>query len=210
VLLPEELGAILPHLIINDTGKNGWLDVDLRPIALRFILLTICRRCEVEDATWDQFDFHHNTWTRKVKSKGRVFIVTHPLSNAAIKILQSLPTFREREQSLYVFSNRNGGKLNNWDRACDLIKTASKTSDWHRHDLRRTVSTILSKFGVSDAVKDTLLSHKNSFSRQNTSNAAAAYIHLGKLMKGIPDPLRDAVELISQIIQMIEQDNLPH
>lgn len=210
VLLPEELAAILPLLVINNTGENGYLDVDLRPIALRFILLTLCRRCEVEEATWDQFDFRHKTWTRKVKSKGREFVVTHPISDAAIELLKSLPTFKKRQQSPYAFTNRNAGKLNNWDRACDSIKNASRTSDWHRHDLRRTVSTILSKFGISDAVIDTLLSHKNSFSRDNTSNAAAAYIHLGKLMKGIPDPMRDAVELLAKIIHMIENGGLPH
>jgi integrase len=150
VLLPEELASILQLLIIGETGSEGYLDVDLRPIALRFILLTMCRRCEVEDATWDQFDFRHKTWTRKVKSMGREFIVTHPLSEAAVKLLKSLPTFSKKDKGTYVFANRNGGKLDNWDRACNKIKEASNTSDWHRHDLRRTVSTILSKFGVSD------------------------------------------------------------
>ncbi|WP_170151191.1 tyrosine-type recombinase/integrase [Sulfitobacter guttiformis] len=210
VLLPEELAAILPLLVVNGIGENGYLDVDLSPIALRFILLVVCRRCEVEDATWEQFDFHHKTWTRKVICEGREFVVTHPISNDAIELLKSLPTFQKSAQSSYVFANRSGRKFNNWDRACDSIKTASRTSNWHQHDLRRTVSTILSKFGTADPTIDTLLSPKNSFSRENTSNTAAAYIHLGKLMKGLPDPMRDAVELLAEIIHTIENGDLPH
>lgn len=208
LLFPKEMKAILPLLVLAEPGKGGPLAVDFRPIALRFILLTLSRRSEVETLKWGQVDFEFRTWTREVKAKEEIKTVTHPLSDAAITLLQTLPGYVTRQPDEFVFPNRAGGPLGNWDRACDKIKARSKTEDWHRHDLRRSVATLLAKFGVSEAIVDTLLSHSNAFSKGKTSAAAAAYIKLSTQMKGLPDPLRDAVNLLAEILRGIESGEI--
>ncbi|WP_282092366.1 tyrosine-type recombinase/integrase [Epibacterium ulvae] len=149
-------------------------------------------------------DLETRTWTREVKAKEEIKTVTHPLSDAAVALIVTLPGFRNRRPGKLVFPNRAGGVLGNWDRAYDVIKAQSETKDWHRHDLRRSAATILSKFGVSEAIVDTLLSHNNAFSSGNTSAAASAYILLSTQMNGLPDPLRDAVNLLAAILQKLE------
>ena len=205
ILLPTELARILPELRVSPQGKSDWLDVDLRPIAHRFILLTLSRRAEIECARWKDIDFELKTWTKVVKSHEVERKVTHPLSEAAITLLRSLPGFAARRSDDLVFPNRNGGPLDNWPRSTTEIQRASKTSDWGRHDLRRTAATILEKLGVAIPLIDTLLSHSNAFSNANSSKAASAYIQIGKQLKGLPDPLRDAVNILAEVLQKIEE-----
>ena len=208
LLFPKEMKAILPLLVLPEPGKGGSLAIDLRPIAMRFILLTLSRRSEVETLKWGQIDLDVRTWTREVKAKEEVRTVTHPLSDAVVALLKTLPGYITRQPEEFVFPNRAAGPLGNWDRACDKIKSQSKTSDWHRHDLRRSVATLLAKFGVSEAIVDTLLSHSNAFSKGNTSAAAAAYIMLSTQMKGLPDPLRDAVNQLADILLGLENGEI--
>jgi len=80
--------------------------------------------------------------------------------------------------------------------------------DWHRHDLRRTGATILTLFGIPPQVVDALLSHKNPFSKQAVSPALHSYAKLAKEMKGLPNPLRDAVETLAEVIRTIEEGKL--
>lgn len=208
LLSPTEMKKVLPFFVLGDLGEGGLLDIDLRPVAMRFILFTLSRRSEVEVLTWDQIDLETRTWTREVKAREEIKTVTHPLSDAAVELLKALPGYQTREPGKLVFPNRAGGNLGNWDRACDVIKVESNTKGWHRHDLRRSASTILSKFGVSEAIIDTLLSHNNAFSSGNTSAAAAAYILLSSQMQGLPDPMRDAVNLLAKILHKIESGEI--
>lgn len=209
VLLPEELYKILPYLKIQSSTVDSVTTYEYRTVALRFILLTLCRRAEAEEVRWNNIDFKHKSWTRQVKSRGTVRAeFTHPLSDAAIELLRSLPSYPLRNSNNFVFQNQYGGPLDNWDRACIPIKKATKTEDWHRHDLRRTSATMLGLFGVQEPVVDTLLSHKNPFSKGKTSKAARAYIQLSKQIKGLPDPLRDAVNLLADIIARIESGEI--
>lgn len=204
VLLPRELENVMQELKIGAVDENDHFAVDLRPIAHLFILLTLSRRSEVENARWEDIDFDLLTWTKSVKSLKGPRKVTHPLSDAAADVLRSLPRYAFRQGDEYIFPNRNGGPLDNWPRSTEAIQNSSGTSDWTRHDLRRSSATILEKMGVAVPLIDTLLSHQNAFASENTSNAASAYIKIGKQMKGLPDPLRDAVNLLASVLQRIK------
>lgn len=204
VLLPWELEKVMHELKVGDFGENDRFAVDLRPIAHLFILLTLSRRSEVENARWKDIDFELLVWTKSVKSLNGPRKVTHPISDAAADLLRSLPGYKDRKVDDYVFPNRNGGPLDNWPRSTTAIQIASGTSDWTRHDLRRSSATILEKMGVAVPLIDTLLSHQNAFASKNTSSAASAYIKIGKQMKGLPEPLRDAVNLLANVLQRIK------
>ncbi|AHM05766.1 site-specific recombinase, phage integrase family [Roseibacterium elongatum DSM 19469] len=202
VLSVEELRCILPHLRVPDDGSPEWWKEDLRPAALRFILLTLARKEEVEAARKADVNLTDRTWTKRVKG-GRQ--VTHPLSDAAISLLEALPGFAHRKDEDLLFPNQERGPLGNWNRSKLKLQEISGVADWHRHDLRRTGATILSLMGVPPQIVDTLLSHKNPMSKEAVSPALQSYAKLAKEMKGMPNPLRDAVETLAEAIRAIEE-----
>lgn len=204
VLVPWELERIMQELYVGEVGEADRFAVDLRPIAHLFILLTLSRRSEVENARWGDIDLDLLTWTKSVKSLRGPRQVTHPISDAAAELLCGLPGYTDATDADFVFPNRNRGPLNNWPRSTEAIQMASGTSGWTRHDLRRSSATILEKMGVAVPLIDTLLSHQNAFAGEQTSKAAAAYIKIGKQIKGLPDPLRDAVNLLADVLQGIK------
>ncbi|AFO92728.1 DUF4102 domain-containing protein [Phaeobacter inhibens] len=205
VLFVEELRCILPHLKVPETTSAEWWKVDLRPVAQRFMLLTLARREEVEAARRRDVDIEQKSWTKRVKGGHQV---THPLSDAAITLLKELPGFASREDDDLLFPNQELGPLGNWNRSKEKLQDVSNIENWHRHDLRRTGATILSLMGVPAQVVDTMLSHKNPFSKEAVSPALQSYAQLAKEMKGLPNPLRDAVETLAEAIRAIELGNL--
>jgi integrase len=205
VLSVEELRYILPHLRVPEAAPTEWWKLDLRPIAQRFILLTLARREEVESARRGDVNFEERTWTKRVKGGHRV---THPLSDDAIALLKALPGFDCRKNNDLLFPNQAFGPLGNWNRSKSKLEEMSNIENWHRHDLRRTGATILTHLGVPAQVVDTLLSHKNPLSNEAVSPALQSYAQLAKEMKGLPNPLRDAVETLAEAIRAIEEGKL--
>ncbi|MBL3705978.1 tyrosine-type recombinase/integrase [Sulfitobacter sp. BDSS02] len=205
VLSVEELRCILPHLIVPEMTSPEWWKVDLRPIAQRFILLTLARREEVEAARRGDVNFEEKSWTKRVKGGTRV---THPLSDEAVALLKALPGFDCRQDDDLLFPNQAFGPLGNWSRSKSKLEDKTSIENWHRHDLRRTGATILTLFGVPGPIVDTLLSHKNPFSNEAVSPALQSYAKLAKEMKGLPNPLRDAVETLAEAIRTIEEGKL--
>lgn len=129
--------------------------------------------------------------------------VTVPLSNAAIDLLLSLPSFVEGQPEDLVFPSSGGGPLGNWDRTQDTINQASGTSGWHRHDLRRTAATILGQLKVQPAVTDTLLCHINPYNREQVSSAAPIYMIKTKILHDAIDQERVAVNQLADALASI-------
>ncbi|WP_026759179.1 tyrosine-type recombinase/integrase [Sediminimonas qiaohouensis] len=202
VLSVGELRRILPHLRVPETTSPEWWKADLRPIAQRFILLTLARRDEVEAARRRDVNFEEKTWTKRVKGGHQV---THPLSDDAIALLKALPGFDCRKDDDLLFPNQEFGPLGNWNRSKLKLQEISNIENWHRHDLRRTSATVLALLGVTAQIIDTLLSHKNPLSKEAVSPALQSYAKLAKEMKGLPNPLRDAVETLAEAIRAIEE-----
>ena len=76
-----------------------------------------------------------------------------PLSRQAIDLLQSLRPLDE-DPAAFVFASRAGKALDDWEGATQRIQAASGTTDWHRHDLRRTAATTMGMLGtIPDVVE---------------------------------------------------------
>ncbi len=124
--------------------------------ALRFMLLTLARRQEAVMARWGDVDFEARTWTIEDTKNGEPHTV--PLSRQALSLLQSrLP--EQPKPTALVFATSTGGPLSNWDRVCEGIQKASKTTDWSRHDLRRTGATMLGEMGELPDIIEAALNH---------------------------------------------------
>jgi integrase len=71
----------------------------------------------------------------------------------------STPAGAEPDPGALVFPSARGGLLSNWDRVTKALHEASGTSGWHRHDLRRTVATMLGDLGFVPHVISVVLGH---------------------------------------------------
>ena len=58
-----------------------------------------------------------------------------------------------------IFTTETGTPLGNWDRAGKWFQTASGTTGWHRHDLRRSAATLMGELGTDPHVIEAALGH---------------------------------------------------
>lgn len=147
-LTHEELAAILP--VLQSTNKHN--------LALCFMLLTLCRLEEAVGATWNEINLDVGTWTlpRERVKTGQPHIIDLP--RQAIDLLKSIKP-SPMNPGAFVFISKTGTKLSNWDRATKRVQAKSNTSNWHRHDLRRTGATMLGEMGVIPDFIEAALNH---------------------------------------------------
>ncbi len=160
VLSRAELNAIWPHLV----APHG--DV------LKWLLWTGCRLNEAAGMRWQEIAAAD--WnipgTRTKNSRSR----TVPLPQQAIAMLKAIRGRNAEERTRghcansqtsetravdLVFCARGTAPLSNWDRHTKRVQRASNTSAWHRHDLRRTVATMLGDLGFAPHVVSVVLGH---------------------------------------------------
>lgn len=151
VLADEELARIWAACRDDDYGR-----------IVRLLILTGQRREEVGGMAWDELDFDHARWSipRERTKNGLPHEV--PLSEAAIKILQSRP---HREGRQLVFGEA-GGPFQGWSKAKAALDKRIRTSGsplapWRLHDIRRTVATRMADMGILPHVVEAVLNHSS-------------------------------------------------
>jgi integrase len=145
VVTADELKAIWPFL----RGAHGTV--------IRWLLWTGCRLNEAAGMTWDEIN--GDLWTiPAARSKnGRQRVV--PLPTQAVDLLTRGNDRRSDGAATLVFPSQGGGILSNWDRETKRLQRLSGTSEWHRHDLRRTIATMLGDLGFAPHVVSVVLGH---------------------------------------------------
>ena len=213
VLSRKEFEAVLPLLTYPAPKKLAKLldpEDNYGPAAFQFIALTMSRLNNVLSLRKKDVDIEAKTWTAYVKStpargkpsKRRKVVL--PLSDAAVDLLLSLPSFLNGEPDDLVFPSSTGGRLMNIDRVQTAINEASSTSGWHRHDLRRSCGTIMDNIGIEKSVTDKLLCHANRLAREDVSQSAAHYLIDVKIVDHAPDRAREAVNLLAAVLRSFE------
>jgi integrase len=144
VVSPAEISSIWHHL----RAAHG--DV------IKWLLLTGCRLNEAAGMTWGEIE--DNWWTiPAVRAKNKLERVI-PLSPQVVALLGC----RTRgAPNALVFPSERGNVISNWDRETKRLNRLSNTSGWHRHDLRRSVATILGDLGFPPHVISVVLGHTN-------------------------------------------------
>jgi integrase len=210
VLTEEELKAVLP-LLTYPAPKIGGLtlaaDRDYRPIAMRFLLYTAARLEEMCAMRWRDIDRTNCVWRKpNVKStKGGPRKQDLPLSEAAMSILRQLPRWAAAAGNEIVFPNGSGnGLLGNWDRFQSALHEATGTSGWHRHDLRRTATTIMLSLKVPPSTIAQIMAHKDPFKGDNVGGAASQYLKLTKVLSSSIDPQAEALTTLANALEHIE------
>jgi integrase len=159
------------RILSDDELRAVWtaLDATAYPFGplVRFLLLTAQRREEAAQARWDEIDLEAGTWTipaARYKTK-RANVV--PLSPAARDVLASLPRIlpsaagsdADAPAPGYVFTTTGNTPFSGFSKAKRTLDSASKTSDWTLHDLRRTARTLMVRASVRSDVAERVLGH---------------------------------------------------
>lgn len=148
-------------------------------LALRLILLTLVRKSELIEATWDEVDFEAAVWTiPKGRMKARRAHNVY-LSSQALDIMIALRTFAAG--SRYVLPSRydadrcmSKATLN---RVTQVIAERAKAAGlplepFTVHDLRRTGSTLLNEAGFNGDWIEKCLAHESGRSSRSIYNKA--------------------------------------
>ncbi len=148
VLSRDEVRAILA--VADRVANHG-------PV-LKWLFLTGCRLNEACSMCWADIDGESALWTIAQTKQGGTHVV--PLPRQAMTLLreQHRGTDGDGGDGL-VFTNTIGNRLSHWDAVTKRIQAASNTTGWHRHDIRRTVATILGDMGVVPHVIEVVLGH---------------------------------------------------
>ena len=158
VVLPAEIAEIWPHL----RAAHG--DV------IKWLLLTGCRLTEATEMTWGEI--RGDRWTIPAARAKNNLERTIPLSAPAIGLLTERGRGAPNE---LVFPSERGKVISNWDRETKRLHRLSRTSGWHRHDLRRTVATLLGDLGFPPHVISVVLGHAHIASGATAIYARSRY-----------------------------------
>jgi integrase len=142
VLTADELRALWPHL----SGAHG--------IVIKWLLWTGCRREEAVGMRWAEIE--GGSWTIPAERSKNGRQRTIPLPRQALDALNALS---RGQPNALVFPSKRGGLLSNWDRETKRLQAISGTANWHRHDLRRTVATMVGDLGFAPHVPRVVLGH---------------------------------------------------
>lgn len=209
VLSPDELRSILPLLVYPAPAALKMKmdpEFDVRPLAIKFILLTGARLREVSAARWGHIDFEARTWFKpRIKSvRGGLRSQLLPVSGAVIALLQGIPGHLGRAPEDLIFPSAMGTQLDNWERITGAIMRETGTAGWHRHDLRRTSATIMRSVGVELSTIDRILGHRTDHRREEASRAVDAYLSDIDLTGIAEDPQRQALEKLADTYERIQ------
>ena len=160
-------------------------------LALRFILLTGCRRGEALNADRSQFDLEAKTWSKpsahtKQKRAHRV-----PLSDEAVTVVREA---LGNTNSQYVFPGRNGKPLVEVKKAFRAACDDAGIAPVRIHDLRHTYASILASGGVSLPIVGGLLGHTQAATTHR-------YTHL------FDESLRAATALVGSLTRLDRAEN---
>lgn len=191
-LSENELKQILPFLI-NKTPAP------LHRLAMRFMMLTLCRETEATEMPWSEIDLEKGTWTispKRTKNNSEHIL---DLPCQAIELLKSLHSDNSKSSD-YVFKSQINTPLGNWDRARKQIQIESKTSNWHCHDLRRTGATQLGKMGLLPHIIEAGLNHKS------IHNALASVYNVARYRSQVKEALQQLADFYDNLLKSDENE----
>ncbi|MEO1966322.1 tyrosine-type recombinase/integrase [Hyphomonas sp.] len=152
--------------------------------AIRFILLTGCRRGEALNATWDQFDDDLRIWTKPAATTKQRRLHRVPVASSVTELLKLR---RHCSGSKYVFDSGDGAALTDIKRTWAAVTKAANIENARIHDLRHTFASIAVSQGSSLPVIGAMLGHTQA-------QTTARYAHL------FDTALHEATESISSSI----------
>lgn len=198
VLTRDEIKAILGAL--GDAGVHGRV--------FKWLFWTAARLGEVCGMRWGHIDLKNGIWTLPAGAtkQGRQHVV--PLPQAAREMLDGMLPRDEQgkviqpDPEALVFCTASGKPLGNFDRETKLVMKASGTAGWHRHDIRRTVASLLGDLGVPPHVIEIALGHALRTSADGSAVGRVAQIYNRSRYR---QEHAEALELLASELERIEK-----
>jgi len=144
----------------DDLAQPVWRDL------ARFLIAIPCRRGEAAALDWRDLDFAAAEWrqaagTTKNGEAHRLHL--HPL---ALDVLQRRHIAMGKPKAGLVFPSPKAGKaVDTFTAIKATLEDEAKLTGWRWHDFRRSFATALGEAGVSEAVADAMLNHKQAATR---------------------------------------------
>lgn len=148
-------------------------------LGMKLFLLTMVRKSELQDATWDEVDFENAVWSIPKERMKRSKAHNVYLSQQAVDIFIALKTCAGN--SRYVLSSRYDADAPMSRATFNLITTAVVVrakreglplEPFTVHDLRRTGSTLLNELGFNSDWIEKCLAHEDGRSSRGVYNKA--------------------------------------
>jgi len=148
-------------------------------LGLRLILMTMVRKSELQDATWDEVDFENAVWSIPAARMKRAKAHNVYLSAQALDILVALKTCAGN--SRFVLPSRyeanapmSRATFNRVTTAVQerAVKEGLPLEPFTVHDLRRTGSTLLNELGFNSDWIEKCLAHEDGRSSRGVYNKA--------------------------------------
>jgi integrase len=160
----EEIKTLAQALDVEAARTNN----PFPTAAIRLLLLTGCRKGEIINLHWRDFDIE-NHFLRLRDSKTGAKVVH--LNQQAFDVLVSLPRVAGNPNVIVgckIESGRGG-----IDRAWSRVRTAAGLHDVRLHDLRHSFASIAVKGGMSLHMVGKLLGHKNTTTTMRYAHLSA-------------------------------------
>lgn len=148
-------------------------------LGMRLFLLTMVRKSELQEATWDEVDFENAVWTIPKERMKRSKAHNVYLAQQALDIMIALKTCAGNSRFLLpsrydADAPMSRATFNRITYA--VVERAQKEGlpleDFTVHDLRRTGSTLLNEFGFNSDWIEKCLAHEDGRSSRGIYNKA--------------------------------------
>ncbi len=141
-------------------------------LGLKFILLSMVRKSELQDATWDEVDFDNAVWSIPKARMKRSRVHNVYLSTQMLDILVALKTCAGNSRYLLPSRYDADAPMSRATFNRVTVAIAERASDrglplepFTVHDLRRTSSTLLHEMGFNSDWIEKCLAHEERSSR---------------------------------------------
>jgi integrase len=148
-------------------------------LGLRLILLTMVRKSELQDATWDEVDFESAVWTIPKERMKRTKAHNVYLSRQALDIMIALKTCARNSRYLLPSRYEADEPMSRatFNRVTYAVVVRAKEKvlalePFTVHDLRRKGSTLLNELGFNSDWIEKCLAHEDGRSSRGAYNKA--------------------------------------
>lgn len=141
--------------------------VGLKPVYcsyLRFLIAVPLRSGEAAGLTWSQIDLDRLEIRLSATETKNSTAFTMPITGLVKALLENAE--QNKTARVFQLSNKAETPMTAWSHFHNMVRAVSGISDFSRHDLRRTFSTLMGEHSdFNDEVIDSLLNHKQSATR---------------------------------------------
>lgn len=148
-------------------------------LGLRLILLTMVRKSELLDATWDEVDFENAVWTIPKERMKRSRAHNVYLARQALDIMVALKSCAGNSPYLFPSRYETDQPMSRatFNRVIYAVLDRAKENDrplqpFTVHDLRRTGATLLNELGFNSDWIEKSLAHEDNRSSRGVYNKA--------------------------------------